>query len=247
MKQAQVSFYGEDLALIHDLGFGDFSERAAPFLLRLLRDHGIRRGSVLDIGCGSGQWLSRLSSAGHRAIGIDRSHAMIERARSRAPQADLRVADVRRIRQLPRCDAITALGEVLCYVPSPRSPDSLARFVEKAHAALRPKGLLIFDLAGPGRVPGGGRHVRGGAGSWSYESASRESPDGRFLSRDITTRVRDGTRERRGREIHTQRLYAPRDVLAILRATAFRARHFRGYGALHFAPGHHAYVAVKRG
>jgi len=48
--------YGEDLAYIHDVGFGDFAWRAAPGVLARLQRHGVDHGTVVDLGCGTGIW-----------------------------------------------------------------------------------------------------------------------------------------------------------------------------------------------
>jgi len=80
--------YQEDLAYIHDTGFGDFARRAAPGLLAMLRRHGIRRGRVVDLGCGSGIWAAELVAAGFEAVGVDLSAEMLEIARRRAPGAE---------------------------------------------------------------------------------------------------------------------------------------------------------------
>src|SRR5262249_7040006 len=109
--------YGDDLAYIHHAGFGELARGAATGLLRALREAGIRTGVVVDLGCGSGLWLRELMRAGHDALGIDASRAMIELARTVAPGARLRVASAYDF-ALPRCDAVTALGEVLSYVPA---------------------------------------------------------------------------------------------------------------------------------
>ena len=79
--------YGEDLAYIHDVGFGGFARDAAPALLALLRAAGVTSGTVLDLGCGSGIWARELLDAGDQVTGIDLSPAMIEIARRRAPEA----------------------------------------------------------------------------------------------------------------------------------------------------------------
>lgn len=65
---------------------------ANPVRRRLMELTGIRPGSrVLDVGCGSGEFLAVLDQAGARTAGIDPAPAMIERARSRVPAADLRL------------------------------------------------------------------------------------------------------------------------------------------------------------
>jgi trans-aconitate methyltransferase len=56
--------YREDLAYIHDQGFGDFARKAAPGLLAMLRRGGIRSGLVVDLGCGPGHWARELLRKG---------------------------------------------------------------------------------------------------------------------------------------------------------------------------------------
>jgi SAM-dependent methyltransferase len=55
----------------------------------------LRRGRrVLDIGCGAGAFLRLVTARGARAFGLDASVALIELARTRLPEADLRVGDM---------------------------------------------------------------------------------------------------------------------------------------------------------
>ncbi len=56
-----VEGYQEDLAYIHDVGFGAFSSESAPGLLEILRQKGIAKGLVVDLGCGSGIWAKALT------------------------------------------------------------------------------------------------------------------------------------------------------------------------------------------
>ena len=49
---------------------------------------------VLDIGCGAGAFLHLVSDRGARAFGLDASEALIELARTRLPDADLRVGEM---------------------------------------------------------------------------------------------------------------------------------------------------------
>ena len=57
--------------------------------------------SVLDVGCGSGVFLRAVTDLGARAYGLDASRALLQVARARVPEADLRVGDAE---QLPHED-----------------------------------------------------------------------------------------------------------------------------------------------
>jgi 2-polyprenyl-3-methyl-5-hydroxy-6-metoxy-1,4-benzoquinol methylase len=85
--QLRPPAYNEDLAYIHDVGYGGFAEGAAPGVLRILREAGIGDGLVVDLGCGSGIWARHLTDAGYEVVGVDISPAMIRLARKRAPTA----------------------------------------------------------------------------------------------------------------------------------------------------------------
>ena len=79
--------YFDDLAVVHDEGFGDLARRAAPEIARPLRARGIRGGLVVDVGCGSGIAAQHFVARGYEVLGIDVSAAMIRLARAKAPRA----------------------------------------------------------------------------------------------------------------------------------------------------------------
>lgn len=49
---------------------------------------------VLDVGCGAGAFLRLVAERGAEAFGLDASESLIELARARLPEADLRVGDM---------------------------------------------------------------------------------------------------------------------------------------------------------
>ncbi len=53
--------YREDLAYIHDVGFGHLAKNAAQVLLNALRHSDIDKRTVIDLGCGSGLLASELA------------------------------------------------------------------------------------------------------------------------------------------------------------------------------------------
>ena len=68
--------------------WGDFAD---PVRRALEETTGIRPGSrVLDVGCGSGEFLVALENGGAVPAGIDPAPAMVELSRGRVPRADIR-------------------------------------------------------------------------------------------------------------------------------------------------------------
>jgi SAM-dependent methyltransferase len=230
--------YGDDLAYIHDVGFGSFARSAAPFLLKLLRQEGKTDGLVVDLGCGSGILAKELCDAGYRLLGFDLSPAMIDIACERVPTADFRVRSFLSAK-LPRCAAVTAIGEILNYLFDQRNTQrALGQFFRRVHDALDPGGLFIFDVATPGRVLGDGpqKSYREN-GDWAVLFEAEEDKTRRRLTRRITSFRRVGELYRRDREVHRLRLFDPPKLARQLRAAGFRVRTLSGYGELEFPAG----------
>jgi SAM-dependent methyltransferase len=238
--------YHDDLAYVHHVGFGDFARGAAPGLLGLLREAGIHDGLVVDLGCGSGIWAGELVQAGYSALGIDTSPAMVALARTVAPaarfvQASLYDAD------FPACDAVTAIGEPLSYVPAEmETPPPLSGLFGRVARALRPAGLFLFDVIvpSPGRLMNT-RSWRAGD-DWAVLVHASEEPERRLLTREITTFRRVGEAYRRSHETHRVRVYDRAEIERELREAGFSARACRRYGECELLPGRLAFRARKR-
>jgi SAM-dependent methyltransferase len=241
-----IDGYREDLAYIHDVGFGHFAKSAAPVVLKLLRQHRKTGGLVVDLGCGSGILARELCDAGYRVLGFDLSPAMIEIARGRAPDADFRVGSFLKAK-LPRCVAVTAIGEILNYLfdrqNTARAPGRLFR---RIHDALDAGGLFVFDVATPGRVTGSGpQRTYREDGDWAVLVEAEEDKQRRVLSRRITSFRRVGEFYRRDLEVHRLRLLEPSQIARQLRAAGFRVHSLSGYGQFKFPVGLTGFVASK--
>jgi SAM-dependent methyltransferase len=247
--------YRADLAYIHDAGFGDFATGAAPGVLALLSRAGIEGGLVVDLGCGSGIWARALCEAGYGVLGVDISAAMIELARRRAPAARFVHESLLAV-ELPPCDAVTSLGECFNYLVDDRFDDrpgdgakgsrALGDLFGRIHAALRPGGILVFDVVEPGQVRGPEpRRVQRQAADWAVLVEVEEAPAERLLTRRITTFRRHGELFRRDEEVHRQRLFDRSDLLPLLELAGFRARTLRRYGDFRLPRGRVAFVARR--
>lgn len=205
-----MTAYGPDLAHIHDTGFGDFAREAAPGLLRMLAEAGLGDGLVVDLGCGSGIWARALVDTGYEVLGVDISADMLAIAAERVPEARLVRASAFEA-ELPACAVVTSIGECLGYAFDPRSGrEALTDLFARVHAALPPGGMLIFDLAAPGREPPPERPRR-----------DRRAGDGWTLSMEAWEEgERPGARDHRLRGRRRTSPRAPRRGAAPSRARA---------------------------
>ncbi len=242
-----MAAYDRDLAYIHDTGFTAFARKAAPGLLRMLRQSRIPAGLVVDAGCGSGVWARELCERGYDVFGIDISAHMIRLARRQAPRAKFRVGSFLST-PLPPCDAVTSIGECVNYAFDRTSgKGALAEFFHRVHAALRPGGAFIFDIVEPGVAAGAlQRRFLEGA-DWAILLEVREDGRRKTLTRRIATFRRVGKLYRRSEETHLLHLYSGVVLLAELRRAGFKARLLGGYGRFRFAPAHVGFLARKAG
>ena len=238
--------YGEDLAYIHDTGHGDFARHAAPAILKTLRRAAIRGGLIVDLGCGSGIFARAMTEAGYEVLGIDQSDEMLRIAGRRAPRARFRHGSYLNV-ALPRCAAVTALGECFNYLfDDANTLRALSRLFRRIHDALEPGGLFIFDVATPGRGGGPGKRQKNVHGrDWAILLETEEDPRRRTLTRRIVSFRKVGDLYRRSEEVHRLRLYRPDDIVAELRRAGFGVRRLRGYGRVRLPSGWVAMVARK--
>jgi SAM-dependent methyltransferase len=240
-----ASGYRGDFAYAHQAGHSDFVRMATPTVLRFLRAAGVAGAAhelVVDLGCGTGILAGALLDEGYRVLGVDLSADMLGLARYTAPGAELVRASFVDV-ELPPCGAVVSVGQCLGYAFDERVGETeLLRLFERAWHALRPGGLLLFDLnaPSPGRHDEAQVHVRDEA-DWTLvgETVVGET----VLTRNLTLFRRVGDRYRRTDERHEVHLYPPEAVLDGLRAAGFTASTFHDYDGSAFGPylvGYHA-------
>ena len=240
-----MAAYDRDLAYIHDTGFTGFARKAAPGLLRLLRQNRILGGLVVDAGCGSGVWARELCDRGYEVLGIDISAYMIRLARRQAPAAEFRIGSFLSA-ALPPCDAVTSIGECVNYTFDRRSgKKGLAEFFRRVFGALRPGGVFVFDVVEPGAVPEGTQRRFLEGPDWAILLEVREDRKAKTLTRRIASYRRVGKLFRRSEETHRLHLYSGPELLAALAGAGFEARLLGGYGRFRFSTGHAGFLARK--
>jgi SAM-dependent methyltransferase len=212
--EAEFSYYRDDLALVHDTGFGFHGNRCAPGILELLEPVRRRGGVVLELGCGSGSLTRHLLGAGHRVIATDGSPAMLARARARLPEADLRRLVLPGDR-LPAVDAVVGVGHVLNYLGD---EESVTRAVAAIADALRPGGVLaidVIDIAWPDDWRNMASLARVNA-EWAVFSRSVATTHRRMVQ-EVTTFVRSADASwRRSDERHENVLLDVTGLVAVL-------------------------------
>ena len=239
--------YGEDLAFIHDAGFGEIAEAAADVLRAELDAAGVTDGLIADLGCGSGILSQAMAGLGFRVLGVDLSPDAIALARARVPGGTFREGSLLDAR-LPPCVAVASVGECINYLfDENHSGDAVRALFARVAPALPVGGVFLFDAAARGRLPEPGCrqvHVRGDG--WVVMVEEEEDEKRTTLTRILTTFRADGEgRYRRAEETHRLRLLPRERVEGWLREAGFEVETGAAYGSRELPPGVVTYLARR--
>ena len=180
----QQAAYRDDLAYIHDAGFGGFAADAAPWLLSTAcANEASATGWSSTWAAAAASGRGALTLAGYEVLGFDISRGDGRRWRSRrVPQANS-ASNRFSTAELPPCVAVTAIGEIFNYLFDRRQhAGAAARSCFAACIkALRPGGLL--------RVRRGRARARAGRPAPDLQRRARLGLPGRSRGRCRASRL----------------------------------------------------------
>jgi len=100
--------------------------------------------TLLDLGCGSGEHINRLSKEGFSCVGIDKSPLMIQTAKSRFPDiAEFKIMDMINIKFFNKFDIIISLFGSFNYIIE---DTSINKVLLNTCSALKKNGTAIFEI-----------------------------------------------------------------------------------------------------
>ncbi len=116
---------------------------------RFLRRYMKKKGTVLDLGCGTGEFTRRLVKDGYSVTGIDISEAMLKSAEKKMEDMGLKgnsyefkEENMTDYVHSEKVDYIICNFDTVNYL---RSEDDFIRFMKRASENLKKGGYLIFD------------------------------------------------------------------------------------------------------
>jgi ubiquinone/menaquinone biosynthesis C-methylase UbiE len=135
----------EAMAPVYDLFAAGYEYEAwLADLVAQLERHGLQRGRLLDVACGTGMSFLPMLARGWEVTGCDASAAMLQEAQRKADSVRLGVADMRALPSFGRFDLVWSLGNSLnCLLDG----EELRSALTGMRRNLSPEGLLLFDLS----------------------------------------------------------------------------------------------------
>jgi SAM-dependent methyltransferase/O-antigen/teichoic acid export membrane protein len=154
MRGPALGPYGGDFSALWSVekdpwGIGDARSERYDLYRELLLSAAPKRGSILDVGCGSGAFLARFRDDFGGLTGIDLAAPAIERGRSRFPFVDFLQGSAARLDETPleqrRFDAIV-FSDVISYLSEEDKQRSLRWIAEH----LGEEGVALIAAWAPG-------------------------------------------------------------------------------------------------
>lgn len=221
---AQLAYGG--FAALYDPLMQDVDYDAwAEYLLSFLRER-VGEGSltVAECACGTGEITLRLARAGHKMTGIDISREMLSVAGEKARRAGMKIPfvqqDMRRLALHRPADAVIAACDGVNYLTSREQTE---QFFKAAYAALKPGGLLLFDVSSRYKLSEilAGNTFGEDDGERAYFWRNAYDEKNKLLEMQLTFFQKEGELYRRFTETHIQRAHSERELAHALESAGF--------------------------
>ena len=136
----------KEYAQLYSQQEGSFSRTLATNLFAFLKDRHYRVNSVLDIACGTGEFLSVMLNGCFDVMGIDFEPAMIEVAKRQVPDAEFDVRSIFDFNLGRKFDLISANYETVNFA---LDNNMLNRLFDLVAFHLNDGGIFVFDFKTP--------------------------------------------------------------------------------------------------
>ena len=122
---------------------GGFSKELATKLFAFLKNRHYFVRSVLDVACGTGEFLSIMQNGCSDLVGIDFESAMIDVAKKQVPDASLRVEDIFDFDLGRKFDLVSCNYETVNFA---LDENQLKKLFERVAFHLNNGGIFVFDF-----------------------------------------------------------------------------------------------------
>lgn len=189
------------------------------YLCGLLEEHGVSKGLVLELGCGTGSMTELLAQEGYDMIGVDSSEEMLQLALEKRDVSGRSILyllqDMREFELYGTVGAVVSTCDSMNYI---LEYDDFVRVLSLVNNYLDPGGVFIFDLNTEYKY----REILGRStiaeerenSSFIWENDYDEET--RINEYDLTLFIQEGEKDaglhRKYKETHYQRAYSLDEV-----------------------------------
>jgi SAM-dependent methyltransferase len=199
-----------------------YDEDIMQLLEKLFLQHLPQPARILDLCCGSGDLTKPLLDCGYQVTGIDSSEAMLNYARTKAPDGKFVLGDARYYKFSPTFHGAIAAGDSLNHV---MNIEGLKSVFKNVFAALLENGLFGFNMSMEEMYGSENwdRELQAGVTDnlvWVWKQSYE--PEHKIGQRKITImQLVDGNWQRLDRVL-ASKVYSPTEIISTLESTGFR-------------------------
>lgn len=202
------------MARVYDLLMEDAPyDQWVEFTKQMINHYKPATGSILDVGCGTGEITHRLHQEGYRMTGVDLSSDMLTVAQQKDPQSKIEWInqDMTTLEGLEGYDCIISYCDVLNYLDDEQK---VKNAFQKLYNALDNDGLFLFDVHSINHIQ---NNLSGATFAevrddisfiWFCDPGEKENS----VIHDLTFFVRNEDSYQRFDEVHQQRGYHISDL-----------------------------------
>lgn len=137
-----------DFASVYDILMDHIPyDKWADYIDNILKEHGIDKGLILELGCGTGTMTRKMARKGYDMIGIDISEDMLSLARQKSEGKDDGILylcqDMRGFELYGTVAAVICVCDSINYM---LTSEDLSKVFNLVGNYLDPGGLFIFDM-----------------------------------------------------------------------------------------------------
>lgn len=117
----------------------------AQYIHSILKKQNFKDGTVLDIGCGTGELLKRMQKYDYDLNGCDSSNEMIDIARKKLPHINFTYSALPLLLEIPENEynIMLCLFDTMNYLPN---EDALTNSLQNIYQKMKTPGIFIFDV-----------------------------------------------------------------------------------------------------
>jgi 2-polyprenyl-3-methyl-5-hydroxy-6-metoxy-1,4-benzoquinol methylase len=200
-------------------------EEWARYIQKILQEHGIENGLMLELGCGTGSLTRIMSAKGYDMIGIDNAAEMLavalEQEREKPKNILYLLQDMCEFELYGTVKAVISICDCINYVTEPK--DLLQVFC-LVNNYLDTKGIFIFDMNTLYKY----KEILGATtiaenreeGSFIWENFYDEEE--RINEYDLSIFIPEGELYRKYEEVHYQRAYTIEEILELIEQSGLK-------------------------
>ena len=143
-----MNFY-QELSKVYDIVFPE-NQETINFLNKDLAPNSY----VLDIACGTGSCALALGNTGHRVIGIDLDKSMLEIAKTKTKETNVRfkecdMANIRELSYKDEFNLVYCIGNSIVHL---QDKQKIQKLINEIYNKLTPKGVCIIQIINYDRI-----------------------------------------------------------------------------------------------